>query len=59
MKGGGGGGGSGGGLGLESGEVGEREQSKNVKLRTRWMDGRHAILHPFQQYFSHIGTMGG
>ena len=23
------------------------------------MDKRHAILRPFQQYFSHIKTMGG
>ena len=24
-----------------------------------WIDGRLAILCPFQQYFSHIRTMGG
>ena len=24
-----------------------------------WMDGGIAILHPFQQYFSHIRTMRG
>ena len=35
----------------------DRDASPDSKLIQPWMDG--AILRPFQQYFSHIRTMGG
>ena len=31
----------------------------HMSSTTLWMDGWHAILSPFQQYFSHIRVMKG